>query len=41
MVFHRWYELVKTTAPGYKEANEKGINEFKDFLAQLKAKTEL
>lgn len=37
----KWYKLVQDTAPGYKEANEKGINEFRDFLAQLKAKTEL
>ncbi|CAB3251316.1 unnamed protein product [Arctia plantaginis] len=37
----KWYELVKSTAPGYKEANEKGIDEFKQFLAQKKAKSEL
>ncbi|XP_075975921.1 glutathione S-transferase 1-1-like [Anticarsia gemmatalis] len=37
----RWYELVKSTAPGYKEANEKGINEFKEVLKMIKAKAEL
>ncbi|KAM3968083.1 glutathione S-transferase delta 3 [Aphomia sociella] len=37
----KWFELVKSTAPGYEEANEKGIQQFKNFIAQLKAKTEL
>nr|WJR88236.1 glutathione S-transferase delta 3 [Agrotis ipsilon] len=37
----KWYALVKTTAPGYNEANEPGIQAFKEMLAKLKAKTEL
>ncbi|KAJ8719213.1 hypothetical protein PYW07_016769 [Mythimna separata] len=37
----KWYELVKTTAPGYKEAIEPGLQAFTNLINQLKAKTEL
>ncbi|XP_053605932.1 uncharacterized protein LOC128672663 [Plodia interpunctella] len=37
----KWYELVKSTAKNYDEANGKGIKLFKDMIAQLQAKTEL
>ncbi|XP_030035463.2 glutathione S-transferase 1 [Manduca sexta] len=37
----KWFELVKATAPGYEEANQKGIDAFKGFIAMMKAKTEL
>ncbi|XP_049871106.1 glutathione S-transferase 1-1-like [Pectinophora gossypiella] len=37
----KWFDLVKATAPKYKEANEEGIKQFKEFIANLKAKTEL
>lgn len=38
---HRWFELVKSTAPDYENANGKGIKAFKELVAQLNAKTEL
>ncbi|KAJ0177994.1 hypothetical protein K1T71_006867 [Dendrolimus kikuchii] len=34
----KWLQLVKTTAPGYEEANQKGLDAFKGFLAKLKKK---
>ncbi|KAJ8724240.1 hypothetical protein PYW08_015714 [Mythimna loreyi] len=37
----KWFELVKTTTPGYKEAMEPGLQAFKNLISQLKAKTEL
>ncbi|XP_062524875.1 glutathione S-transferase delta 3 isoform X4 [Bombyx mori] len=37
----KWFELMKTTAPDYQNANQKGIDEFKKLIAQMKAKTEL
>ncbi|KAF9409094.1 hypothetical protein HW555_011441 [Spodoptera exigua] len=37
----KWFELVKSTAPGYEKANQAGIDEFKVLLASFKAKTEL
>ncbi|XP_063370877.1 glutathione S-transferase 1-like [Cydia amplana] len=37
----RWFELVKSTASGYEEANEKGLKKFKTLVANIKAKTEL
>nr|QGZ00472.1 glutathione S-transferase delta3 [Glyphodes pyloalis] len=37
----RWFDLVKTTAPKYEETNGKGIQIFKDMIAQWRAKTEL
>lgn len=37
----KWFDLVKKTAPGYEEANQKGIDEFKAFLMMHNAKTEL
>ncbi|XP_061705121.1 glutathione S-transferase 1-like [Cydia pomonella] len=37
----RWFELVKSTAPAYEEANEKGLIKFKALVANFKAKTEL
>ncbi|XP_013142208.1 PREDICTED: glutathione S-transferase 1-1-like [Papilio polytes] len=32
----RWYETVKTTAPGYQEANEKGLDAFKALVSSMK-----
>ncbi|XP_059060042.1 glutathione S-transferase 1-1-like [Achroia grisella] len=37
----KWFELIKSTAPRYEETNGKGIEEFKTFVARLKAKSEL
>lgn len=37
----KWFDLMKTTAPDYQNANQKGIDEFKKLIAQMKAKTEL
>nr|AAV91371.1 hypothetical protein 3 [Lonomia obliqua] len=34
----KWYDLVKATAPGYKEANQKGIDEMKSLPIEYKAK---
>ncbi|XP_046967287.1 glutathione S-transferase 1-1-like [Vanessa cardui] len=31
----RWYETVKSTAPGYQEANEKGLDAFKALVNSL------
>ncbi|CAF4899459.1 unnamed protein product [Pieris macdunnoughi] len=31
----RWYETVKTTAPGYQEANEKGLDAFKALAENM------
>ncbi|XP_063827273.1 glutathione S-transferase 1-1-like [Ostrinia nubilalis] len=38
---NKWFELVKSTAPKYDEANGQGVEMFRAFVAQLKAKTEL
>nr|ANS56595.1 glutathione S-transferase delta3 [Micromelalopha troglodyta] len=32
----RWYETMKTTAPGYQEANEKGLDAFKALVSSMK-----
>ncbi|XP_048001479.1 glutathione S-transferase 1-1-like [Leguminivora glycinivorella] len=32
----RWYETVKSTAPGYQEANEKGLEAFKALVNSMK-----
>ncbi|XP_026748199.1 glutathione S-transferase 1-1-like isoform X2 [Galleria mellonella] len=37
----KWFQLVKSTAPAYEETNGKGIEEFKNFITRLKAKSEL
>ncbi|XP_068625131.1 glutathione S-transferase 1-like [Battus philenor] len=37
----RWYELVKTTAPKYEEANGIGLMEFKAMVDQMMPRTEL
>nr|QLI62205.1 glutathione S-transferase 9 [Streltzoviella insularis] len=37
----KWFELVKSTAPGYEDANQKGIKQMQEMIAKLKAKTEL
>ncbi|XP_026732239.1 glutathione S-transferase 1-1-like isoform X1 [Trichoplusia ni] len=34
----RWYETVKSTAPGYQEANEKGLDAFKGLVASMMKK---
>ncbi|CAB3251319.1 unnamed protein product [Arctia plantaginis] len=34
----RWYETVKSTAPGYQEANEKGLEMFKALVESMKKK---
>ncbi|XP_038217081.1 glutathione S-transferase 1-1-like [Zerene cesonia] len=34
----RWYETIKTTAPGYQEANEKGLDAFKALVASMNKK---
>lgn len=31
----RWYETVKSTAPGYQEANEKGLDAFKGLVNSM------
>ncbi|XP_030035460.2 glutathione S-transferase 1 [Manduca sexta] len=31
----RWYETVKSTAPGYQEANEKGLDAFKALVSSM------
>ncbi|XP_023939624.1 glutathione S-transferase 1-1 [Bicyclus anynana] len=31
----RWYETVKSTAPGYQEANEKGLDAFKGLVNSI------
>ncbi|NP_001036974.1 glutathione S-transferase 1-1-like [Bombyx mandarina] len=31
----RWYETVKSTAPGYQEANEKGLEAFKGLVNSM------
>ncbi|CAH2085189.1 unnamed protein product [Euphydryas editha] len=31
----RWYETVKSTAPGYQEANEKGLDAFKALVNSI------
>lgn len=31
----RWYETVKSTAPGYQEANEKGLDAFKALVNSM------
>lgn len=31
----RWYETVKTSAPGYQEANEKGLDAFKGLVNSM------
>ncbi|XP_041988886.1 glutathione S-transferase 1-1-like [Aricia agestis] len=31
----KWYEVVKATAPGYQEANEKGLEAFKSLVTSL------
>ncbi|KAL0832353.1 hypothetical protein ABMA28_001786 [Loxostege sticticalis] len=38
---NKWFELVKTTAPKYEEANGTGLKLFRAMVAQLKAKSEL
>nr|AEF98444.1 glutathione S-transferase [Ostrinia furnacalis] len=38
---NKWFTLVKSTAPKYDEANGQGVEMFRAFVAQLKAKTEL
>ncbi|XP_048000772.1 glutathione S-transferase 1-like [Leguminivora glycinivorella] len=38
----QWFELVKSTAPGYEKANEKGLQKFKALVGHsIKQKTEL
>ncbi|GBP40295.1 Glutathione S-transferase D1 [Eumeta japonica] len=32
----RWYEHIKATAPGYQEANEKGLDAFKALVKSMK-----
>ncbi|XP_013196509.2 glutathione S-transferase 1-1 [Amyelois transitella] len=32
----RWYETVRATAPGYQEANEKGVDAFKTLVNSMK-----
>ncbi|XP_074038878.1 glutathione S-transferase 1 [Leptinotarsa decemlineata] len=34
----RWYAKVKATAPGYEEANAKGVVEFKQLVERMKKK---
>nr|ABB29466.1 glutathione S-transferase [Corcyra cephalonica] len=34
----RWYETVKSTAPGYQEANEKGLEAFKGLVNSIAQK---
>lgn len=34
----KWYELVKSTAPGYQEANEKGLEAFKGLINSMMKK---
>lgn len=34
----RWYETVRSTAPGYQEANEKGLEAFKTLVNSLMKK---
>ncbi|XP_063371562.1 glutathione S-transferase 1-1-like [Cydia fagiglandana] len=34
----RWYETVKSTAPGYQEANEKGLEAFKGLVNSMMKK---
>uniref|UniRef100_A0A0K8TV17 Glutathione-S-transferase n=1 Tax=Epiphyas postvittana TaxID=65032 RepID=A0A0K8TV17_EPIPO len=37
----KWFKLVKETAPGYEEANEKGIQGFRALVQSFRDKSEL